>query len=546
MKFSIFNILILLLAVSCTEEQDFPFNQNAPIPVTLNFQELNENGVTLRGELIVPPNLEILSYGFIWETNGLKFTKSFTDTHEGPYAYRINSDLKRGFPVEYRAFAKTQQTTFVGKALTFSPEGVLPPLITGYQPEIVKRGDQVIMFVDNLSNIDSRNVVYLNGEAVETTRISDNSLEFTIPPFLSGTSLQVRVKSGELYSEVNEDLTLVGPILESISSSNVRPMDVITVYSPEFNIADGTKVVSLEGGSQLITLEEGPGYAKIAIPDKPGTYKLYLEVNHYTGDPELAPTITINELWQDAGSIYGGHIPEYFDYQGELYSSDNRSDKILKVDPNTLSRTVAATIVPAANQWLLPGRDVLRRVRRDDQDNYQLTEIDLTSGTETFTKVLNYNQNTEFKTVTIGNTGYFVAPDNSVYKLDLISSNFERVADFPEAINEAYPNNLGENFYPYEEDGKLHIFTTYITFVYDEAEDIWKTKSTYLKNDQIIYSVFRHNNILYCFMREGMFRWYDEFEKWVLISTKFGYVNGHYDNNGLHVINFSSVKRMLP
>ena len=528
-------ILCLIWITACTEENDFPFNNNNPLAQTLEIQDLNTSGVTLRAEIISRGTQEVLSYGFIWEHNNRSYRKKLDGTFGGDFSYRVTSDLKAGLEVEYRAFVETPKATYFGNPIRFSALGASQPVITGVNDQNVSRGDEVIVYVNHLSNRSERNQVILNDKAVPTSQVANNALKFTIPDDQTQFFAKIKVKAGDLISDEYDELVLTGPKITAISSDNLRPMDIVTVYAEEFG-SPGEKIVSFNNSPAQI-LEEGDGYAKIVVPEATGIEKiLFLEVNGIMGDIAKAPRVFIQPLWQEVTTISRASFPIWFNYKNNVYRAELFSGTIWLLDKNTYSLTQAINVIPAEMNLYLPGDDILYRIWRDNDDNVHLSELNVTNGTETFIRLLDFNgESTNFRAYNNAEFAWLVS-NSKTYQFNMASTTITALPDQPSrGVARPFVWNSELNLLTADRMQSLNLNTLQWNSI-----DVDRIYGGIV--DEIIY----YDNTVIAFVDNQMYRWYPEYQKWAYISVFPGGAEGHYFNNELHVIfNDGTIRKII-
>ncbi len=549
--FTIYFILLLICA-SCTEEKEFPFNNDVPLPVTLQYEELTESGVTLRADLISEGTQEVISYGFMWNYDNLDFRHNLESPFGGPYSYRVTSDLQPGRKYSYRAFVQTTETIFLGNQVTFTAKGSSIPVITKIDPIAASRGETVTVFADHLSNIASRNKLRINNRTINPVSQTTNSLSFIVADNLPAGPIPIQVQAGELRSEVNEEFSVVGPRITNISKTEADPMEVITVSSPYFGQANTSNVVYFKRISTTFypnvkahILEEGVGYARIAVPENTGQNKIILEVNGFLGDVEAAPEIMVGPLWEELGYISGVSQAVWFTYQNKIYASGLFLQKLMSYDPVTLNAQPMFNLKPAYHEWIFPGND---KVYRFNQQN-GIGDLEVS------TIEFDIDQELYFNTYPLSSTlasalrgaggsdySYFVGTDKSVWEFNMTSGGLTRKADV--GIDEKFGRR---NYIPFVKEGILYVLTTNKTVQYQRSTNTWIEYSNHDLQNASLTRIISYNGQLYLFTDIGMFKFYEEFKTWALITKNNTNVNNYYDFNGLHVLsNVSTVLKLLP
>jgi hypothetical protein len=116
------NFLILFLLVSCGYE--LPVEQEFPILKTLEVLDIDDSGVTFRGELIRMGKSEISSYGFVWDVydpDNVTSNKVVVGSSIslGSFEKRINNGISNGIKYQVRAFVIYSNKTVYGNPTIF-------------------------------------------------------------------------------------------------------------------------------------------------------------------------------------------------------------------------------------------------------------------------------------------------------------------------------------------------------------------------------------------------------------------------------------------
>jgi hypothetical protein len=117
--------IILFLLVSCEKELDI---KEFPIITTLTPINIDETGVTFRGELVQEGKYKTTSYGFTWSLQESNINPSEkivigSELSEGIFETRIDSLLAKGFEYKIRTFATYNDKTVYGNTVTFVSKG---------------------------------------------------------------------------------------------------------------------------------------------------------------------------------------------------------------------------------------------------------------------------------------------------------------------------------------------------------------------------------------------------------------------------------------
>lgn len=117
--------IISFFLVSCEKEPDI---KEFPILTTLNPINIDETGVTFRGELVQEGKNKTTSYGFTWSIQepNIKTSEKIVignELSQGIFETRIDSLLAKGFEYKIRTFATYNDKTVYGNTVTFVSKG---------------------------------------------------------------------------------------------------------------------------------------------------------------------------------------------------------------------------------------------------------------------------------------------------------------------------------------------------------------------------------------------------------------------------------------
>lgn len=175
--------LTALILASCAKEAELKHRE---YPMVHTFLEQTNESITLKGEL-VSGEQEIISYGFVYDTNHFYSYHSSSDTiylqgvPGDNYAVELHTGFKPGKTYTVAAFVKTHEFTFIGNKISFQFNNSKPVELEGFTPNRGTTDDLIVIHGKNFSSSKRGNIVIFGSDTATVEYASESSLTVRVP-----------------------------------------------------------------------------------------------------------------------------------------------------------------------------------------------------------------------------------------------------------------------------------------------------------------------------------------------------------------------------
>lgn len=263
-------LFILLVFLSCKEEQEIPPNNNSVEVESISAEVLSTGGVTLKGFI---KNVELeLDYGFIIYTNSTPtpsvlssiLRKRITGLHNGNFEMTFKNDLYNTQNYYYRAFAYTSNKTILGEEKEFASVGSSQPIIKELIPELGYINDTVTV----VGKCFSENITLsLNDIKVTPLKVNDSLIKFIVPSYPFDRrydNITIRKRTGEQVKYDNFGIHI--PEVHSITPNPAYDTDTLTITGNHFDLRKDANSVFIGNYHKLEILESSRTTLKVKGP----------------------------------------------------------------------------------------------------------------------------------------------------------------------------------------------------------------------------------------------------------------------------------------
>lgn len=268
----IFAILIIFVTVfSCSEET--PIERGYPKVTTVKIKNVSSNGAIFFGEINNFENLDIIEYGFLWNTSSAQSIFSSdkkvvgNNFSGGNFSATINSSLREGIDYKVSAYLKTNNYTVFGNEIEFNSKGSLGATINSLEPNSGVWGDTINIKGKNFSYIKANNKVRFNDKESLIISSTDSVITCVVPPVENSKELSivVEIANKETVSPIN--LLINEPQITSISSLTGTYRDELIITGNNFGKKD--EYNKFYFGDVLASLEYiNRNTLKVIVPDE--------------------------------------------------------------------------------------------------------------------------------------------------------------------------------------------------------------------------------------------------------------------------------------
>ena len=239
-----------------------------PLILTGEVTDIDSGGVTFHAMITDLSKSGISEYGFAW---GLEPIPDINSSHviygkinsTGEISSQVVSDLAPDAIYNVRAFAKNEAYITYGQKRSFKSLGSHPPVITGFSPAAIARGDSVRIFGNYFSTSNDNNFVKLAGKRCEVIRSEINSITVNAPSNVSG-KLKIYVDVAGRTAISENFLDIYGPFINYFFPNRARGGDQIEITGGNFS--DQGTVKAWIGHIEAEAIFVSPAKIRVIIP----------------------------------------------------------------------------------------------------------------------------------------------------------------------------------------------------------------------------------------------------------------------------------------
>lgn len=250
---------LVLFVLSCAEEEiDREVN---PDVHTLDVVDVDEEGVTLRGEIRARGSDPILAYGFVWSENPSPEVTNATVWRESGspdsdiFSWRITSALKQGETYFFRAFVVTGNYTIYGESRSFASLGSGVPEINSFSPPRGSWGDTLRVSGFKFGVEAGLNQGFVGDIKLALAETTDTLLTFVIPYEVNDEKVPVSIVQFGNRIVAEDSFSYEKPVILGVDKPEVAFGDTVLITA-ESVYPNNTTVSFNENQAQILALDE--------------------------------------------------------------------------------------------------------------------------------------------------------------------------------------------------------------------------------------------------------------------------------------------------
>lgn len=261
MKTKYILLISVIFAIASCKKDATPAQKEYPEVLLNKITEISSKGVTFKATVDYLSKYEILDYGFVWSENVPRptisdFKISLGTALKGSFSADVNTDLAAGKKYNVRAYVQNSKYLVYSKEEVFTSLGSLAPEISSFTPVKGLDGTIVTIKGKNFSKTLSRNIVKIGSAASVVLYADENEIHIMTPFVEYSGNFKITVKVAEQTASSASDYTIIGPIISSISTVQVKQGDIVTVTGKNFKLAGKQTLVSITGkDANIISLD---------------------------------------------------------------------------------------------------------------------------------------------------------------------------------------------------------------------------------------------------------------------------------------------------
>lgn len=435
-RFALALVLLTVLSAACTEEAKI---QEREYPLVRTFFTSDDESITFTGEIMSKGSQEIISYGFVFETQHQEQVD--TILFIGKPAENFNITLQSGFApgvmYHFRAFIQTSEHCIYGNRLDFMFNDSKPVELYRYYPIRGTTGDTIVIEGKFFSRLSCRNIVMFGSDTAKVIIAEDDKLYVKVPETPKDQICQISVKTPSSFSSFEGNFERWynwSRIIDSVPGTYQRGTKA-GQYVILFDYWDKTTMVTNinTGLSNFATQFPGSGYT-------------YYDPVFSCEDKAYFLCNGSNQLWQ--------YIPQ----TGEW---------IRKQDVPTPLEPYSKPIVIESIAYFIDSNN----------DSVRLWAYNAIDDAWTFKKNLTGSHFYPVASFAAGNKGYFGCNESGivkVYEFDPVTSTIKHLSD--------YPGQGKTNLAGFFIDGKIYLGLGYYeSGIQYLAKDLWELNTMTLK-----------------------------------------------------------------
>lgn len=466
--------VFLVLLIGCQKELGLQ-QKSYPYFITKEATDINANGVTLNAELIDKGQEQIVDFGFLWEDGETEYKYSLLEKGGSlnNFTLRISSDLDTGGIYSYKAYAETIEYQIFGNTVSFESLGSIPPEIVDFNPKIGFDTSEVVLTGKYFSHNAEKNSVFVNNMEAEILYSGSDSIIFKTPKMAYFGDAEISVAVGSQKTIANKTFQILGPQIESISSTSGHSGEYLTITGQNFIQNGETLNVYFDGISATI-IDTSETALRVVVPPPFYTYLLedhaaIIEVFNGPKSVEFTEPYIIIKSWEEKQAT-----PFDWSWNSEALTYNNKG-YILEMNAKELYE-----YSPVQNQWNIvsdfPGGRTDGSLYLVHNDKFiklggippggenDLWEYDFTNNdwTQKDDIPFSFHHATHFK---LADDFYIITTESHVWKYSPEIDLFIRLNDFPA--------DLYIFIHSFINNGIAYAVSTETTWKYEPNTDTW-------------------------------------------------------------------------
>lgn len=516
-------ILLLILSLTCCENDEFPYSGKYPLLITKEVCDNNSTGVTLSAQVLSSGSEKIIDYGFILSyDNKESFISIVNHSDFVDFKLRIKTGLEKQKKYAYRAYVQTNKHKVLSNVVNFISMGSAAPRIIEFSPDegfdstvITIRGDDFGFFSDELK-------AFVNGIESPIEYFSNDTLLIRVPQMGYSGNASISIKSGSSKVIADKQFKIIGPIIESISAATGYSGSYLTLSGKYLtNNSTNLKVWFGDNSAEITNKSESRIDLIVPIPysDLLNEHLLSIRLENGLKSVTYQDKFLIEKSWEIKND------PPFIASWMERFCTNNNKAYFLNMNEKNLYE-----YDPSADSWSVTS------TYPDDRDensifickDNKLFKIGGFSNLGISYKFWEYNISTkEWKlrnnipftfnfaaTFILNDKLFFITDREEVWVYNDDNDTFTRKNIFPDNNIDYYISFVAEN--------KAYVVNALKTWEYDEPNDTW----TYISSNpfNITYNMestigFNYKGTGYVLHNGSQLYRYDVPEKkWLLVS----------------------------
>lgn len=231
MKKVYFSFIFTGVFLACEDEG---LNRDYPRLITLQVNNITNEGATFNAKIENLESFEVLSYGFAWsELSNTPIDEwdklILNGSPKGnEISLQIRASLKEGATYFVKPFLETKNYTVFGSNVTFESLGSRPPFISSVRPNGIYYADTITIFGENFSYVESNNRVTVHDSFARVIYATDSLLQAIVPDGVADPEPELTLSViGRIVS--SNELVFNAPTITGLSSTEVVFGDTVSV-----------------------------------------------------------------------------------------------------------------------------------------------------------------------------------------------------------------------------------------------------------------------------------------------------------------------------
>lgn len=347
-KIKILIILLFCISLGCEKETELD-SKYYPYVITYNAKNIDNTGVTLKGEILYSNRDEIIQYGFVWSKDGVPTLNNYIYTFEdsnfvGSFFKHITFDLPQDENINARAFAKTESYIVYGNTITFNSKGSSMPEIESFLPNTGTDGETIIINGMNFSSSKERVKLTIGNKVAVIDSITPNKIITRLPCYLDAGEHKISIEIDDKTSFFENSFTVQGPIIKSFSPLSGFDGTTVAIIGEYFSkIENGTVVTFGDIPTEIIKSTDDTIILISPVTEYVGKVKINIDVtnkkatsveNYEILGPKILNIEPLNGMQDDIISINGNYFSETLE-ENNVFFGDLQAD-ILNATTNSL------------------------------------------------------------------------------------------------------------------------------------------------------------------------------------------------------------------
>lgn len=253
-------ILLVVSGTNCEKEKTSP--RDFPGLLTLEVDQISENGARFHAELTERGELNLQYYGFVWSRGPnpvLDYAEKIVfsgNLSKSSFSAEITTTLVEGESYYVRSFIQTDAHTVYGNIMTFLSLGSAGPDIIAINPLTASIGDTIAISGTNFSFNGWNNSVLFDETEARVIYSTDTLIRAIVPDLVKAT-YDISVEVAGNRSTYDTPFEVSQPVIQSFYPGQLAIDDTVTISGSGFSHITESMDLKIGGiQSQIISSDK--------------------------------------------------------------------------------------------------------------------------------------------------------------------------------------------------------------------------------------------------------------------------------------------------